>query len=144
MAIQAAFEAADWLGMLGDPLSYAPHLQSALRLANVPVKSTLFQVGQGDLEVPNPTEFAVVSAAGAQSSAWFFLFGQAVADGHPELLGVTTPDVAPLPILPHRILANPTVLPGGVPSELSRLPSRNRWSHISNRVVHSIPIPINM
>ncbi|HEY3938878.1 MAG TPA: Ig-like domain-containing protein, partial [Bryobacteraceae bacterium] len=25
MAIQAAFEAADWLGMLGDPLAYAPH-----------------------------------------------------------------------------------------------------------------------
>jgi dienelactone hydrolase len=119
MAIQAAFEAADWLGMLGDPLSYAPHLQSALRLANVPPKSTLFQFGQGDLEVPNPTEFAVISAAGAQSSGWFFLFNKAVASGHPELLGITTPDVAPLPILPHRILANPTILPGGVAAELS-------------------------
>jgi hypothetical protein len=118
MAIQAAFEAADWLGMLGDPLSYAPHLQSALRLDSVPVKSTLFQFGYGDLEVPNPTEFALVSAAGA-SSAWFFRFDQAVANGHPELLSITTPDVAPLPILPHRILANPTVLPGGVPAELS-------------------------
>jgi hypothetical protein len=118
MAIQAAFEAADWLGMLGDPLSYAPHLQNAQRLSNVPVKSTLFQFGYGDLEVPNSTEFAVVSAAGA-TSAWFFRFDQAVADGHPELLSITTPDVAPLPILPHRILANPTVLPDGVPAELS-------------------------
>ena len=116
MAIQAAFEAADWLGMLGDPLSYAPHLQSTKRLANVTAKSTLFQFGQGDLEVPNPTEFAVVSAAGAQSYAWFFLFAQAAA-AHPELLGVTTPDVAPLPILPHRILANPTVF--DVPAETS-------------------------
>jgi dienelactone hydrolase/cytoskeletal protein CcmA (bactofilin family) len=119
MAIQAAFEAADWLGMLGDPLSYAPHLRTS-PLTGVPAKSTLFQFGQGDLEVPNPTEFAVVSAAGAQSPAWFFLFDQAVADGHPELLGVTTPDVAPLPILPHRILANPTLFSvPGVPAEMS-------------------------
>jgi hypothetical protein len=119
MAIQAAFEAADWLGMLGDPLSYAPHLRTS-PLAGVPAKSTLFQFGQGDLEVPNSTEFAVVSAAGAQSSAWFFVFNQAVADGHPELLGVTTPDVAPLPILPHRILANPTLYSvSGPPAEMS-------------------------
>ena len=108
MAIQAAFEAADWLGMLGDPLSYAPHLQSTNRLANVSAKATLFEFGQGDLEVPNPTELAVVSAAGAGSSAWLFLFGQAAA-AEPVLFGITTPDVAPLPILPHRILANPTV-----------------------------------
>jgi dienelactone hydrolase len=116
MAIQAAFEASDWLGMLGDPLSYAPHLQNTNRLANVTVRATLFQFGQGDLEVPNPTEFAVVNAAGAQSSAWFLLFAPAAA-AHPELLGVTTPDVAPLPILPHRILANPTVF--DVPAETS-------------------------
>jgi dienelactone hydrolase len=116
MAIQAAFEAADWLGMLGDPMSYAPHLQSTKRLANVTAKATLFQFGQGDLEVPNPAEFAVASAAGAQSSAWFFLFDEAAA-AHPELLGVTTPDVAPLPILPHRILANPTIF--DVPAETS-------------------------
>jgi dienelactone hydrolase len=117
MPIQAAFEAADWLGMLGDPLSYAPHLQSAHRLAGVPAKSTLLQFGQGDLEVPNPTEFAVVSAA--QSPAWFFLYGEAVAE-QPALATVTTPDVAPLPILPHRILANPTLFSAaGIPAEMS-------------------------
>ncbi len=120
MPIQAALEAADWLGMLGDPLSFAPHLQSAHRLAGVPAKSTLLQFGQGDLEVPNPTEFAVVSAAaGTQSPAWFFIFGEAVAI-QPALATITTPDVAPLPILPHRILANPTLFSAaGIPAEMS-------------------------
>jgi hypothetical protein len=106
MAIQAAFEAADWLGMLGDPLSYAPHLTLS-PLAGVPAKSTLFQFGLGDLEVPNPTESAVVRAAGAQSSAWFLRFDKAAA---------IAPDLVPLglkemgfPILPHRVLSNPTI-----------------------------------
>ena len=117
MPIQAALEAADWLGMLGDPMSYAPHLQSAHRLPGVPAKSTLLQFGQGDLEVPNPTEFAVSTAAG--SPAWFFLYGAAVAE-QPALATITTPDVAPLPILPHRILANPTLFSAvGIPAEMS-------------------------
>jgi hypothetical protein len=107
MAIQAAFEAADWLGMVGDPLSFAPHLKTA-PLAGVPPKSTLFQFGYGDLEVPNPTESAVVRAANAQSSTWFFRFDKAVSID-PNLLGITMPAVAPLPILPHRLLSNPTV-----------------------------------
>lgn len=106
MAIQAAFEAADWLGMLGDPLSYAPHLNTA-PLAGVPRKPTLFQFGYGDLEVPNPTESAVVRAANAQPSTWFFRFDGA-AGIEPTLLSITMPEVAPLPILPHRILSNPT------------------------------------
>jgi hypothetical protein len=115
MAIQAALEAVDWLGMLGDPLSFAPHLQSANRLAGVPLKSTLFQFGFGDLEVPNPTESAVIAAAGAQSNSWFFRFDLA-AYNDPELLSLTYPGVAPLPILPHRILANPTLFSVLAPS----------------------------
>ena len=98
MPIQAAFEAADWLGMVGDPLSFAPHLQSP----------TLFQFGFGDLEVPNPTESAMIRAAGAQDNAWFFNYNQAVGL-YPELAGVTMPSVLGLPILPHRILSNPTI-----------------------------------
>lgn len=107
MAIQAAFEAADWLGMVGDPLSFAPHLQTS-PLAGVPQKSTLFQFGYGDLEVPNPTESAVIHAANAQSGSWFFRFDKA-SQIDPRLLPVTMPAVAPLPILPHRILSNPTI-----------------------------------
>ncbi len=108
MPIQAAFEAAEWLGMLGDPLGFAGHL----------TKPVLFQFGLGDLEVPNPTESAVVRAAGAQASTWYFRFDlAAVAYGHPELLALTTPDAAPLPILPHRILSNPSIF--SVASETS-------------------------
>ncbi len=114
MAIQAAFEAADWLDMLGDPLSYAPHLKLSPLARNAP-KATLFQFGYGDLEVPNPTESAVIRAADAQSSSWFFRFDRA-ADQHPELLSVMMPGV-PFPILPHRILSNPTIFE--VPAETS-------------------------
>jgi hypothetical protein len=118
MVIQAALEAVEWLGMLGDPLSFSPHLQNSNRLAGVPVKSTLFQFGFGDLEVPNPTESAVVAAAGAQSTSWLFRFDQAaLAYNHPELLAATYPGAGGLPILPHRILANPTVF--SIPAETS-------------------------
>ena len=108
MAIQAAFEAADWLGMLGDPLSYAPHLTQS-PLAGVPAKSTLFQFGLADLEVPNPTESAVVRAAGAQSSTWLLRFDK-VAGIAPDLvpLGLNDPSLG-FPILPHRVLSNPTI-----------------------------------
>ena len=61
LAIQAAFEQSDWLGMIGDPLSFAPHLQTS-PLAGVPAKPILMQFGLGDLEVPNPTESALVRA----------------------------------------------------------------------------------
>ncbi|HTA41700.1 MAG TPA: hypothetical protein VK789_04590 [Bryobacteraceae bacterium] len=113
-AIQAAFEIADWVGMLGDPLAYAQHLSIA-PLAGVPPKSTLFQFGVGDLEVPNPTESAVVRAAGAVDSTWLLRFDIA-AGMQPSLLGVMQPGV-PFPILPHRILSNPTIF--GVAPELS-------------------------
>ena len=106
MAIQAAFEAADWLGMLGDPLSYAPHLTQS-PLAGVPPKSTLFQFGFGDLEVPNPTESAVIRAADAQSSAWFLRFDNAAVI-EPDLKGVGLKEVG-FPILPHRALSNPNI-----------------------------------
>ena len=113
LPIQAAFEVADWLGMLGDPLSYAGHLKT-LPLAGVPVKSTLFQFAFGDLEVPNPTESALVRAAGGIDSSWFMRFDVA-AQSHPELLGVTMPSAGALPILPHRFLSNPTIF--SVPAE---------------------------
>jgi hypothetical protein len=115
LADQAAFEAADWLGMLGDPLSFAPHLKTA-PLTGVPPKSLLFQFGLGDLEVPNPTESAVVSAANAQSSAWLFRFDEAAAIDR-SLLPITMPGASPLPILPHRVLANPTIFE--YPGEMS-------------------------
>ena len=118
MAIQAAFEAADWLDMLGDALSYAPHLTSDL-LAGVSPKRVLFQFGYGDLEVPNPTESAVVRAANGQASTSFFDFKTA-ANLEPGLLGVTMlVNGAPFPILPHRILSNPTIFDSAIETPLS-------------------------
>lgn len=114
--IQAAFETAEWLDMLGDPLSFAPHLKS-LPLAGVPAKATLFQFGLGDLEVPNPMNTQVIRAANAIFSSWYFRFDRAVAS-HPELLGTTYAGVG-FPILPHRILSNPTIFDPGLPAETS-------------------------
>lgn len=114
MPIQAAFEVADWLGMVGDPLAFAPHLKTS-PLPGMPAKDTLFQFGFGDLEMPNPTESAVVRAADGQDRTWFFRFDRAVAT-HPELLGVMFPN-NPLPVLPHRFLSNPTIF--SVPAEQS-------------------------
>ncbi len=116
LQLQAAFEAADWLGMIGDPLAFAPHFQTQ-PLPGVPAKATLFQYGYGDLEVPNPTEAALVRAAGEKKNAWFFRTDAAVAYGHPELLGITTGTVPEFPILPHRILSNPTIF--SYPAETS-------------------------
>jgi dienelactone hydrolase len=110
-AIQAAFEAADWLNMPGDPLAYASHLKGAGK----PGGNTLFQFGFGDLEMPDPTQSAVIRAANARLSSWFFRFDTA-AQIDPTLLGLTYPGVG-FPILPHRLLSNPTIF--DVPAETS-------------------------
>jgi len=104
LAIQSAFEQADWLGMLGDPLSYAVHLKSE-PLSGVPAKRILVQFGLGDLEVPNPTESAFVRAGRLQPAAWMLRTDLAVAID-PRLLGLTQPG-SPFPIYPHRFLSNP-------------------------------------
>jgi hypothetical protein len=107
--IQNVFEWADWLGMSGDPLGYAG-------LLNNSGKPVLVQFSYGDLEVPNPTESAFVRAAGLQSSTWFLHFETASAES-PQMLGLTMPQVAPLPILPHRMLSNPTIFDPGNDAE---------------------------
>lgn len=106
LPIQAAFETAEWLGMLGDPLSYAAHLKIH-PLPGVPAKPILVQFGLGDLEVPNATESALVRAAGLQSATWLLRTDLAAAID-PRLLGLTQPGV-PFPIYPHRYLSNPTL-----------------------------------
>lgn len=115
LADQAAFEAADWLGMVGDPLGFAQHLKTS-PLAGVPPKPTLFQFGIGDLEVPNPAETNVVLAANGQATTWILQYQEA-ASVDPNLVPITMAGAAPLPILPHRILANPTIF--DYPDELT-------------------------
>jgi hypothetical protein len=73
----------------------------------VPPKSILFQFGTGDLEVPNPAESAIVRAANGKSSTSYFRYDEALKSD-PYLQGVMMPGF-PLPILPHRVLSNPTI-----------------------------------
>ena len=114
--VQSAFETAEWLNMPGDPLSFAPHLKTA-PLSGVPAKNILFQFAFGDLEVSNPMNAKVIRAANATLNSWYFRFDRAVAS-HPELLGVTYAGVG-FPILPHRILSNPTIFDPTLPAENS-------------------------
>jgi hypothetical protein len=112
--IQRVFEVADWLNIPGAPLAFAPHFQIQ-PLPGVPRKEMLFQFGFGDLEVTNPTESALVRAAvgsdfdaSAPLPVQYWRFDLAVA-ADPHLAQIFQTGF-PLPILPHRILANPTLL----------------------------------
>ncbi len=117
MNIQAAFETAEWLNMLADPLSYGPYL-STHPLAGSSRKPVLFQFGIGDLEVPNPTETAAVLAADAQNSVSLLNFPLTFSVA-PELATLEDPSIPGLPILPHRILSNPTIFSNGAELSLS-------------------------
>ncbi len=61
MAIQQGVENAKWIGQVGSPLAYAPHLSRA-RLPGVPPKSVLFLTAKGDQTSPNPSTTAIVRA----------------------------------------------------------------------------------
>jgi hypothetical protein len=106
LAIQNAFDQADWLAMLGDPLSFTQHLNST-PLSGVGAKHVLVQFGLGDLEVPNPTESALVRNGSLQSATWMLRTDLAAAID-PTVLGIMQPGV-PYPIYPHRFLSNPTI-----------------------------------
>lgn len=75
--VQAGFEAADWIQMIGDPLAFAPHLKLN-PLPGVNAKPVLFLFSEGDLEVPNPTNSALIRAAGIQSTSWSMQFDQVI------------------------------------------------------------------
>jgi hypothetical protein len=112
--IQRVFEVTDWLNIPGAPLAFAPHFR-VQPLPGVSPKRTLFQFGFGDLEVPNPTESALVRAAvgrnhdpDAPLPVSYWRFDLAVA-ANPHLAHVFMEGAA-TSILPHRILANPSLL----------------------------------
>ena len=113
LAIQAAFEQSDWLGMLGDPLSYAAHLQRE-PLPGMSWTPTLVQFGLGDLEVPNPTESALVRAGGLQFSTWM-LETNVAATVQPGITTLAESDF-PYYIYPHRFLSNPTLFTSSTPA----------------------------
>jgi hypothetical protein len=112
--IQRVFEVTDWLNIPGAPLAFAPHFQ-VQPLPGVSAKRTLFQFGFGDLEVTNPTESALVRAAvgrnvdrDAPLPVSYWRFDLAVA-ANPHLAHIFMEGAA-TSILPHRILANPSLL----------------------------------
>ena len=78
VAVQAGFESADWLQMLGDPLSFASHLKLD-PLPGLTPKPVLFLFAKGDIEIPNPMNSALIRAAGIQETSWFLQFDQAMA-----------------------------------------------------------------
>jgi len=104
--IQRAFEVADWVNIPGAPLAYAPHFRT---------KPTLFQFGWGDLETSNVVESNLVRAFAGPSlpkfatlPVQFFRFDLALASD-PHLAYVFMPG-AQYSILPHRYLANPSIV----------------------------------
>ncbi len=67
LAIQSAFENLDWLGMLGDPIAFAPHINLS-PLAGQVARPAMVQFALGDMTVPNPMNSALVRAAGLQAN----------------------------------------------------------------------------
>ena len=89
--VQEAFEKVEWLGTSGEGLYFAPHLKLS-PLAGVPAKKVLWQFPIGDRSSPNPTETAMVRAAGMQDSTRIY---------RADLAYAANPAV---PINPHIIL----------------------------------------
>jgi hypothetical protein len=92
LAIQAKFERADWLGIPGDPLTFAS------RLLPRPV---LAQIARGDRTMPNPASSALVRAGGFQATTWLYRH---------DLARSRAPD---LPLDPHPFLVLFVTLGGG-------------------------------
>ena len=89
--VQEAFEKVEWLSTAGEGLYFAPHLKLS-PLAGVPAKKVLWQFPIGDRTNPNPTETAMVRAAGMQDSTRVY---------RTDLAYAANPAV---PINPHTIL----------------------------------------
>jgi len=92
LAIQSVFENLEWLGMQGDPMAFAPHLQLS-PLAGLAARPVLVQFALGDMTVPNPANTGLIRAAGLQSSTWEYRHDLArakapdlPADPHPFLV----------------------------------------------------------
>jgi hypothetical protein len=79
MAIQQAFENAEWVMQASNPVAYAPHLRKD-PLPGVPAKSVLFQFAKGDQSIPNPTNTAIVRAGDLADRTTFYRHDLAYAE----------------------------------------------------------------
>jgi hypothetical protein len=102
MAIQAALENREWVHMLGDAVSYAPHLRRD-PLANNPAKSVIIQFAKGDQNVTNPRNTALLRAGDLADRATLYRHDLAFSENpalarnpHQFLILVTDPAVRPV------------------------------------------------
>lgn len=79
MAIQEALENREWVHMIGDPVSYAPHLRKD-PLAGVPAKSVIIQFAKGDQNVTNPRTTALLRAGDLADRATLYRHDLAFAE----------------------------------------------------------------
>ena len=134
VAIQTAFDLAEWLGMPGDPLTFAPHLQRA-PLAGAAARPVLFQFARADRTMPNPTSSALIKAAGLQSSTWLYRH---------DLARAKAPD---LPLDPHPFLVlfvslnGSTVQLPGAPGLAISLDAQQQVASFFNSDGATIPDP---
>jgi len=98
-ALQRLIDDAEWIGQVGSPVAYAPHLRRAPLPGAMP-KSVILQFAKGDQTVPNPTSSAVVRAGDLVDRVSYFRNDLAVAAS-----GGT-------PLNPHTFLTN--VVAGGI------------------------------
>jgi hypothetical protein len=100
IAIQNEFEMLEWLGMSGDPIAFAPHMQLS-PLAGATARPALIQFALGDMTMPNPATSQLINAAGLINSTWEYRH---------DLARAKTPD---LPADPHPYLVLFVNLDGG-------------------------------
>src|SRR5215217_2679213 len=79
MAIQEALEDREWVNMLGDPVSYAPHLRKD-PLVDVPAMAVLIQFAKGDQNVTNPRTTALLRAGDLADRATLYRHDLAFAE----------------------------------------------------------------
>src|SRR5262245_11454203 len=102
MAIQEALENREWVHMIGDPVSYAPHLRKD-PLAGAAAKSVIIQFAKGDQNVTNPRATALIRAGDLADRATLYRHDLASAENpklpknpHQFLIMVVDPAVRPI------------------------------------------------
>ncbi|HWC97327.1 MAG TPA: Ig-like domain-containing protein [Candidatus Sulfopaludibacter sp.] len=92
LPIQAFFDTVEWLGNSGDPIAFAPHLQTS-PLTGAASRPVLMQFARQDMTVTNPANSMLIRAANLQASTWEYRHDLARAkapdlpqDPHPYLV----------------------------------------------------------
>jgi hypothetical protein len=69
MAIQNVLDDLEWLGIEGDEIAFAPHLQVS-PLAGMAARPVLVQFARADMTVINPSNSALIRAGNLMGSTW--------------------------------------------------------------------------